>query len=103
MHHGKAEAGVGVLTTRTVRGRKPSIERHMDVLERVLVVNTAATAPLNFECRADMRKADCEFIEKWLAMDHYLAVKAFYTQIFPYAFLRLYFPLRNYTQEKRLS
>ena len=42
---GFAEAGVGVLTTRTVRGTKPSIERHMDVLERVLVGNTPAPAP----------------------------------------------------------
>ena len=35
------------MSSKTVRGRKPSIERHMDVLERVLLLNTAAAAPLH--------------------------------------------------------
>ena len=41
---GLVEAG-GYCLTRTVQGRKPSFERHRDVLKRVLVVNTAALAP----------------------------------------------------------
>jgi len=42
------EAGVGGLSAKTVRGRKPSNERHRDVLERVLADNTAAPAPLTW-------------------------------------------------------
>jgi hypothetical protein len=33
-----------VVGNRTVRGRKPSIERHMDVLERVLLSTTRPSA-----------------------------------------------------------
>jgi len=47
MNYGKAEGVVGGLPARTVRGRKPSNERHTDVLERVLAGNTATAAPLH--------------------------------------------------------
>ena len=46
MNYLEIEAGVGGLSSRTVRDRMSSIERHMDVLERVLLLNTAAAVPL---------------------------------------------------------
>ena len=57
MNYGQAEAGVAVLPSKTVRGTKPSIERHKDVLERVLEGNTAIAAPLNFRRSAELTLA----------------------------------------------
>ena len=59
MNYGQVEAGEGVLPSRTVRGRKPSIERHKDVLERVLEGNTPSPAPL----RSDEEHYDWELVE----------------------------------------
>ena len=46
MYVGPVEAGVGLLLTRTVRDMEVESERHMDVLERVLVSNNPTPAPL---------------------------------------------------------